>query len=189
MTIRAQSPLRFLHFLHLVLELTVYGFNFRKSFVESENAEDVLLNTPSSARSLVGTLGTYGAAYSPRFAPRPPLVCRASRHLGRPHSRGGARAGALLGRVPRGPSERLPFGRRQLGWVPYYRVLPPPACGRPSIRAAAGSRVRGWCSSGSGCVVATCGTLEPRIFNGDSHTGALPRGRVKLCLIKLTTAV
>ena len=49
----------------------------------------------------------------PRFAP--PLVCRALRRLGRPHSRGRMRVGALLGWVP-GPSfERLPFGRRRRG--------------------------------------------------------------------------
>ena len=105
---------------------------------------------------------------SPTLAPGPKSIGTQRR----PRSRGGVGVGRYWGRSPGGPSDDLPLGRRRLGWVSYYRVLPPPAA---TARLSERVRVCGGGASGSGgSVRATCGTFEPRTFSGDSHTP--PRG-------------
>ena len=81
--------------------------------------------------------------------------------------------GALLGWVPRVPSERLPLNGDIWGRCPTtgsspHPLRPPVYQSRPACAGVVllGFRVHG----------ATCGTLEPRTFREDSHTGAPPRG-------------
>jgi len=86
------------------------------------------LITPSSARPIVGVQGAFGYANSlPLHFPHPRPRSEIHRYPETTPLQGRCGCGSLLGSVPCWPSDDLPLRRRRLGWVSYYRALPPPA--------------------------------------------------------------
>ena len=126
--------------------------------------KDFCLNTPSRARSLLGQPRYVRRCLLPPASPPPPLACRALRRLGRPHSRGGVRVGALLGRVPRVSVGAPAVWTATAGLGALLPGPPPARCDCPSVRA--GPRVRGrWSSpraAGHVCAVRPNKSAAPR---------------------------